>query len=131
MTLSGHGAFIPAEAVSRLRPVPAQSNPCERAAGGTPFPKRRSASLTTSGKGAVGCAWQRRGNTLKIELERMRIDVVGRHDGADQGIGENVGEGKAVGGFLTSAAGERIHCFLSCRDCDFKFLIALPIGNTA
>jgi hypothetical protein len=99
--------------------------------GGTPFPKRRSASHATSGKGAVGCAWQRRGNTLKIELERMRIDVVGRHYGADQGIGENVREGEAVRAFLTSAAGERIHRFLSCRDRDFKFLIALPIGNTA
>jgi len=46
----------------------------------------------------------------------MRIDVVGRHHGADQGIGEDVREGEAVRAFLASAAGERIHRFLSCRD---------------
>ena len=39
---------------------------------GTPFPKRRSTSHATSGKDAVGCARQRRGNTLKIELERIQ-----------------------------------------------------------
>jgi hypothetical protein len=51
---------------------------------GTPFPKRCSASHATSGKDVVGCAWQRQGNTLEIELERVRIDVVGRHHCADQ-----------------------------------------------
>ena len=45
----------------------------------------------------------------------MRIDVVGRHHGADQGIGEDVREGEAVRAFLASASGERIHRFLSCR----------------
>jgi hypothetical protein len=58
--------------------------------------------------------------TLKIELERMRIDVVGRHHSADQGIGENIREGEAVRAFLASAAGEQIHRFPSCRDHDFK-----------
>jgi hypothetical protein len=70
---------------------------------GTPFPKKRSASHATSSRDAVGCAWQRRGNTLKVELERVRIDVVGRHHGADQGIGENVREGEAVRAFRTTA----------------------------
>ena len=50
----------------------------------------------------------------------MRIDVVGRHQGADQRIGEDVREGEAVRAFVASAAGERIYRFLSCRDRDFK-----------
>ena len=58
----------------------------------------------------------------------MRIDVVGRHHGADQGIGEDVREGEAVRTLLASAAGERIHRFLSCQ---IAILIAVPIGNIA
>jgi len=56
----------------------------------------------------------------RSSFSAMRIDVVGRHHGADQRIGEDVREGEAARAFVASAAGERIHRFLSCRDRDFK-----------
>ena len=62
-----------------------------------------------------GPYWRRWSAPLKLDLERMRIDVIGRHDGADQGIGENVREGEAVRAFLASAVGKLIYHFFSCR----------------